>query len=348
MICRNVRRLATVRRLGLAALSATMRKSGISLMLAALCVCASGSLPAQTFTTLLTFNGSNGSTPLGLVQATDGNLYGTTQSSDGTIFKITPSGTLTTLFTFNGLGNSAASPAAGLVQGTDGNFYGTTEYGGGNVCSGGCGTVFKITPSGTLTTLHSFDKSDGGNPVAGLVQGTDGNLYGTTEYGGARSCVNGSGIDIGCGTIFKITPSGTLTTLHSFDNTDGSVPMGSLVQGTDGNFYGTTEQGGANGACSDGSVGSGCGTVFKITPGGTLTTLSNFGNYPTDGINPLAGLIQGTDGNFYGTNSSGGVNFDGTVFNITPGGTFTALHSFDGTDGSGPAAALVQATDGNF
>ena len=130
--------------------------------------------------------------------------------------------------------------------------------------------------------------------------------------------------------------------------------MGSLVQGTDGNFYGTTNQGGANGACSDGSVGSGCGTVFKITPEGTLTTLSIFGNYPTDGINPRAGLVQGTDGNFYGTNYSGGVNEGncqldcGTVFKITPGGTFTTLHSFDATDGSGPAAALVQATDGNF
>ena len=319
----------------------TMRKSGISVMLAALWLCASGSLSAQTFTTVLTFNGANGSMPLGLVQATDGNLYGTTQSPDGTIFKITPSGTLTTLFAFNGVGNSPAHPAAGLVQGTDGNFYGTTEFGGTSIiCSLGpsCGTVFKITPGGTLTTLHSFDNTDGGNPVAGLIQGTDGNFYGTTEYGGAKSCSDG------CGTIFKITPSGTLTTLHSFDGTDGGNPVAGLIQGTDGNFYGTTYLGGANGACS----GSGCGTVFKITPGGTLTTLSIFGNYPTDGINPIAALIQGTDGNFYGTNSSGGVNFDGTVFKITPGGTFTTLHSFDGTDGSGPGAALVQASDGNF
>jgi uncharacterized repeat protein (TIGR03803 family) len=314
------------------------------MMLVALWLCASGSLLAQTFTTVFSFNGSNGSIPLGLVQATDGNLYGTTQALDGTIFKITPSGTLTTLFTFNGLNNdSGAVPAAGLVQGTDGNFYGTTSEGGAN----GDGTVFKITPGGTLTTLHSFDFTDGEAPLAALVQGTDGNLYGTTEYGGAISCVDESGINIGCGTIFKITPSGTLTTLHSFDKTDGSGP-GGLVQGTDGNFYGTTIQGGANGACNDGTVGSGCGTVFKITPGGTLTTLSNFSNYPTDGISPLAGLIQATDGNFYGTNSSGGVNFDGTVFKITPSGTLTALHSFDATDGDGPAAALVQATDGNF
>jgi uncharacterized repeat protein (TIGR03803 family) len=143
--------------------------------------------------------------------------------------------------------------------------------------------------------------------------------------------------------IFKITPSGTLTTLHSFDGTDGDLPQAALVQGTDGNFYGTTNEGGPSGACN-----GGCGTVFKITPGGTLTTLSSFVNYPTDGVNPIAALIQGTDGNFYGTNSSGGVNFDGAIFKITPSGTLTVLHSFDGTDGDSPAAALVLATDGNF
>jgi uncharacterized repeat protein (TIGR03803 family) len=209
------------------------------MMLAALWLCASGWLPAQTFTTVFSFEGVDGSHPLGLVQATDGNLYGTTQASGG-IFKITPRGTLTKLFTFNEFNNPAW-----LIQGTDGNFYGTMTYGGaGQGCYGGsCGTVFKITPGGTLTTLHSFDKSDGGNPAAGLIQGTEGNFYGTTEYGGAISCVDGSGIEIGCGTIFKITPSGRLTTLHSFDKTDGSVPLGSLVQGIDGNFYGPTRAG---------------------------------------------------------------------------------------------------------
>jgi uncharacterized repeat protein (TIGR03803 family) len=350
MIYRNVHGFAAVRSFWLPALSATMRKSGIPIMLAALWLCTPESLRAQTFTTLSNFNGSNGSTPLGLVQATDGNLYGTTKSSDGTIFKITSSGTLTTLFTFNGLNNDGgASPAAGLVQGTDGNFYGTTYSGGADqACNGGgCGTVFKITPGGTLTALHSFDGTDGSFPLTGLIQGTDGNLYGTTQYGGANSCTNFDGTVFSCGTIFKITPSGTLTTLHSFDGTDGDLPEGALVEGTDGNFYGTTSQGGADQACN-----GGCGTIFKITPGGTFTTLQSF-NYPTDGVNPLAGLIQATDGNFYGTNSSGGVNAGncdldcGTIFKITPGGTFTTLHSFDGTDGSGPVA-LVQASDGNF
>jgi uncharacterized repeat protein (TIGR03803 family) len=344
MIWRNAHRFGAACMLVLAALSAPTRTSRISMMSAVLWLCASGSLAAQTFTTVFSFDGADGSFPLGLVQATDGNLYGTTQASDGTIFKIAPSGTVTTLYSF--AEGSGVTPAAGLIQGTDGNFYGTTEEGGAN----GAGTVFKITPGGTVTTLHSFDNRDGLFPLAGLIQGTDGNFYGTTQYGGANSCSDVGGQVFTCGTIFKITPSGTLTTLHSFDGTDGELPEASLVQGADGNFYGTTYAGGADGACND---PTGCGTVFKITPGGTLTMLHSF-VYPTDGILPLAGLIQGADGNFYGTNSSGGVNegncqYDcGTVFKITPAGTFTALHSFEATDGDGPAGALVQATDGNF
>jgi uncharacterized repeat protein (TIGR03803 family) len=138
-------------------------------------------------------------------RAGDGNFYGTTQASDGTIFKITPGGTLTTQFTLDGLQkNSGESPEAGLIQGIDGNFYGTTSAGGAN----GDGTVFKITPSGTLTTLHSFDGTDGFSPIAGLIQGTDGNFYGTTQYGGANSCTDVGGAVYSCGTIFKITPSG--------------------------------------------------------------------------------------------------------------------------------------------
>ena len=324
-----------------------MRKSGISVALAGLGLCASGLVSAQTFTTVFSFDGSDGSHPLGLVQGGDGNFYGTTQASDGTIFKITPGGTLTTLFTLDGLQkNSGESPEAGLIQGIDGNFYGTTSAGGAN----GDGTVFKITPSGTLTTLHSFDGTDGFSPIAGLIQGTDGNFYGTTQYGGANSCTDVGGAVYSCGTIFKITPSGSLTTLHNFDGTDGELPEAALVEGTDGNFYGTTYAGGADQACND---PTGCGTVFKITPGGKFATLHSF-VYPTDGILPRAGLVQGTDGNFYGTNSSGGVNegicqFDcGTLFKISPGGTFTTLHSFDGTDGDVPTAPLVQATDGNF
>jgi uncharacterized repeat protein (TIGR03803 family) len=183
-------------------------------------------------------------------------------------------------------------------------------------------------PAQTFKTLHRFDGTDGKKPSAGLVQGIDGNLYGTTYIGGtSTACFDG------CGTVYKITPSGTLTTLHSFDGTDGSFVEAALVQGTDGQFYGTTESGGASSACFEG-----CGTVFKITPSGTLTTLHSFDG--TDGEWPYAGLVQGTNGKFYGTTS-------GTVFEMTPSGTLTTLHSFDGTDGQWPQA-LVQGTDGKF
>jgi uncharacterized repeat protein (TIGR03803 family) len=346
MICRNIHRFATVRRFGLAALSATMRKSGISLMLAALCLCASGSLPAQTFTTLYKFGGG-GNPDAGLVQGTDGNLYGTTHGysgkENGRIFKITPSGTLTTL-------HVGGEFAAALIQGTDGNFYGTNLAGG----TLGYGTVFKITPSGTLTTLYNFGPLPSGTyPSAALVQASDGNFYGTTSEGGTNSCLYG-GTNFGCGTLFKITPSGTLTTLYNFCSqsgcADGEAPGGALVQGTDGNLYGTTRYAGnMGGGCS--AIG-GCGTVFKITTTGRLTTLHSFDL--TDGANPDAGLIQATDGNFYGTTYSGGANNNctygtcGTVFKITPAGTLTRLHSFDNTDGANPIAGLIQATDGNF
>jgi uncharacterized repeat protein (TIGR03803 family) len=312
-----------------------------------LVVAATTGATAQTFKTLLSFDGTDGKAVLaGLVQATDGNLYGTTYEGGahgvGTVFKITPSGTLNTLYNFCSQSGCTDGeyPEAGLVQATDGNFYGTTSEGGGTACNGlGCGTVFKITPSGTLTTLHSFDGTDGILPVSGLVQATDGNFYGTTNAKGAN----------GYGTVFKITPSGTLNTLHNFCSqsgcTDGEYPFAGLVQATNGNLYGTTFAGGAHGV----------GTVFKITPSGTLNTLHNFCSQSgcTDGANPFAGLVQATDGNLYGTTSLGGAHtcaLDGcgTVFKITPSGTLNTLYSFDGTDGLRPDAGLVQATDGNF
>ena len=256
--------------------------------------------------------------------------------------------TLTTLHAFAGYPTDGASPYAGLVQATDGNFYGTTYAGGtsGN-CQGGCGTVFRITAAGTLTTLHSFDWYDGASPTGALVQGNDGNFYGTTYGGGA---------DPHYGTVFKITPAGALTTLYSFcaqaNCADGAMPYAGLVRATDGNFYGTTLEGGSNTGCSLGS-GS-CGTVFKITPGGALTTLYSFCAQAgcADGGNPYAGLVQASDGNFYGTNFGRGANGYGTVFKITPAGALTALYSFcsqtNCADGQYPYAGLVQATDGNF
>jgi uncharacterized repeat protein (TIGR03803 family) len=298
---------------------------------------------AQKFTTLVTFNGSNGSYPGGsLVQGTDGDLYGTTVGSD-TVFKMTPDGTLATLYSFSGQADGR-SPVAGLALGTDENFYGTTAEGGSNAaCAAGCGTVFNITRDGVLTTLHAFDSTDGSYPVGAVVQGTDGNFYGTTEYGGANSCVGNAP---GCGTIFKITSKGTFTTVHSFNGTDGSQPVAGLVEGIDGNFYGTALSGGANGF----------GTVFKVSPKGTLTTLYSFCAQVgcTDGQSPFAGLIQATDGNFYGTTASGGSSYcyygqqGGTIFKITPGGRLTTLHSFCYSEGRIPEAPLIQATDGKL
>jgi len=340
MICGKTHAFAAVRRLVLIAFISTTRKSSISMMVAALWLSASGSLLAQTFSTLHLF-GSGGPPTAGLVEGTDGNLYGTTDGyagkQNGMIFKITPSGTFTTL-------HAGGAFATGLILGTDGNFYGTSLAGG----TLGRGWVFKISPNGTLTTLHSFDNTDGSFPTA-LVQASDGNFYGTTKEGGINSCLYG-GTNYGCGTLFKITPGGMLTTLYNFCTqsrcADGQEP-GGLVQGTDGNLYGTTSAGG-NAAC-----GGGCGTIFKITKTGTLTTLHSFDL--TDGDNPSAGLIQAGDGNFYGVTYSGGANNRscspgtcGTVFKMTPTGTLTTLHSFDYTDGANPGAPLIQASDGNF
>ena len=332
----------------------------ISLVCVFCAVSAIGS-PAQTFKSLVSFDGADGEEPGALVQGSDGNFYGTTYAggaSDacgagcGTVFKINPGGRLTTLYSFTDTDGSY--PLAGLVQATDGNFYGTTQRGGAN----GAGTVFKITAAGKLTTLYSFCAqtgcTDGVFPNARLVQATDGNFYGTTSAGGVNNndaCYSAGG-PVGCGTAFKITPGGTLTTLHRFDGTDGAHPEAALVQGTDENFYGTTSGGGASNvsACNNGAPQVGCGTVFKITPGGTLTTLHSFDG--TDGQNPYAGLVQATNGNFYGTTSIGGANNNcglgcGTVFKITSGGTLTTLYSFNGADGEEPSA-LVQATNGNL
>ncbi len=253
--------------------------------------------PAGVFTTLYNFcshaNCADGRTPASsLVQASNGDLYGTTDlggvHNEGTVFKITPAGALTTLHSFNQ--SDGYGPNGALVQDPNGNFYGTTTGGGNNACLGGCGTVFKITPSGKLTLLHSFTGPDGDAPLAALVLANDGNFYGTTNFGGSFSG----------GTIFKMSPAGNLTSLYSFD--EGSYgPYGGLVQGTDGNFYGTTQ---------------GSNTVFQFAPAGVLTTLFTF-NY-LDGYEPLDTPMQGTDGNFYATTYQGGDNY-GTVFSLTMG-----------------------------
>jgi len=305
--------------------------------------------PAGTLTTLHSFDDTDGDDPLegpGMVQGSDGSFYGTAAEGGtyggGTVFKMTAGGTLTTLYNFCSQTNCAdgAGPVAGLLQSTDGNFYGTAAVAGAY----GGGTVFKITAGGTLTTLYNFcsqaNCADGIYPV-GLMQGTNGDFYGTTNYGGNTACTSG------CGTIFEITPTGALTTLHSFDGTDGAFPNW-LIQATDGNFYGTTSSGGANNECS-----GGCGTVFKLTPGGTLTTLYNFCSQAScnDGVTPGAGLVQAADGNFYGTTYGGGDSGWGTLFRIAPSGILTTLYNFcaqsNCNDGAQPEG-LVQGTDGSF
>jgi uncharacterized repeat protein (TIGR03803 family) len=279
----------------------------------------------------------------GLVQGATGNFYGTTYEGGGacdcgTVFEITPAGTLTTLHKF--AGTDGAYPYAALVLATNGYLYGTTEYGGAYCGPTGCGTVFKLSPDGTFTTLHSFCAEsgckDGEHPYAGLVQAVNEDGYGTTTGGGAT----------GHGTVFKITGAGTLTTLYSFTGgADGGDPVGGLIQAANGEFYGTTEYGGAN--CAP----AGCGTVFKITQNGTLSTLYSFCAKTgcTDGNGPVARLVQATNGDFYGTTTVGGANDDGTIFEITGTGTLTPLYSFTGgTDGDNPVAGLVQATNGEF
>jgi len=291
-----------------------------------------GQAGGQTLTNLHTFGSSptDGVQPrAGLVQDTNGIFYSTTfnggTNHSGMVFAINAQGTLTNLWSFNGL--DGQNPSAAVVQGTNGNFYGTTVHGGTN----NLGTVFMLSPQGTFSNLGQFNGTNGSEPTAGVVLGRDGSFYGTTLSGGTN---NG-------GTVFSITPQGTLTTLWQFATNDpasGHVLLTGLVQGTDGNFYGTTSEGGTNGA----------GTVFQITPQGLLTSLWQFAtNAPTNGLAPTSALVQGRDGNFYGTTDAGGTNQDGTIFRITTNGMLTSLWSFNDTDGKNPDN-LALGNDGNF
>jgi uncharacterized protein (TIGR03437 family) len=297
------------------------------------------SAQGQNVTVIVNFNGANGYNPNGLIQASDGYFYGTTQgggaSGNGTVFKVSPSGILTSVYSFSG--TDGATPKAGLVQGSDGNFYGTTSEGGSN----GLGTVFKITSAGTLTTLHGFSGTDGSTPVAALVQATDGNFYGTTSN-------KGTGVPNAPseGTFFRITSGGTLTNLFDFDYSQGGAePEAALVQASDGNFYGTTYTG--TGPCPGGSIfgisasGSGLGVDGDVN---FLCYLHDF-----NGVHPTAALLQATDGNLYGTASGGGTSGSGVVFRMPISGSpWTTLHSFNGSDGAAPNSGLVQTSDGSF
>jgi uncharacterized repeat protein (TIGR03803 family) len=286
--------------------------------------------PKGTLSVIYDFNGAHGYSPVsGLTLGTDGNFYGATllggASDEGTLFKITPNGKWTLLHNFGDADGAYVN--APPIEGADGNFYGTTQYGPGN--TSGNGIVYKLTPSGQFTTLYAFDGTHGERPYAPLVQGTDGNFYGTTFLGGTY----------GAGTVFKITGKGQITTLYSFDGPHGRYPFDALVQGTDGSFYGTTGEGGIG--CR---INNGCGVVFKITRDGVLTVLHTF-SY-SGGAAPLGGLVEATDGNFYGATESGGTLGYGAIFRITSKGNLTFVHDFDSTDGSNPQVTLLQHTTG--
>ena len=293
---------------------------------------------AQAYRVLHSFTANDGTTPFGalLRVPSTGNLFGTTSQPGGTVFKLDTTGAFTSLYSFIQQADGQV-PEGTLIRDSAGNLYGTAYFGGNPSCvqGNGCGTIFKLY-EGKLTVLHTFAGQDGANPAAGLVRDLIGNLYGTTFFGGTSSaCPDG------CGTVFKLDTSGTLTTLHSFTgsfNRDGAHPLASLVRDAAGNFYGTTQSGGA----------AGHGTVFKLNPAsGKYAVLHSFTG-PPDGAEPRAALIRDAAGNLYGTTYYGGTSHQGTVFKIL-NRTITVLYSFAGSpDGSHPSAGLVLDSTGNL
>jgi uncharacterized repeat protein (TIGR03803 family) len=274
-----------------------------------------------------------------LVEGPDGTLYGTNPSDGpqgyGTVFRVTPGGDFTNLFSFGY--TNGARPSTRLIFGDDDALYGTASSGGP---IGWYGTIFRLTTNGALTTLAFFTGSNGANPNS-LTRGSDGNFYGTTAAGGAytNSSVYGDG------TVFRVTTNGLLTSLASFSRTNGCSPYAPLVQGPDGALYGTTPYGGpyTNPIPSLDSYG----TVFKVTTNGLLTPLVFFAS--TNGAYPHAPLVEGRDGMLYGTTESGGTADWGTVYRVTPEGMLTTLVNFDlNTTGVYPSAGLVEGCDGAF
>jgi uncharacterized repeat protein (TIGR03803 family) len=287
--------------------------------------------PAGSLSKIVDFDGTVIS-PFGPVFGPDGNLYGVStdgnvNSSSGSAFKVTLSGSGNTLSSF---ASNGSFPHASLVLGSDGSLYGTTEESG----TGGQGTVFRMTTGGQFTRLASFPgpfvmPQIGAFPDTALVEGNPGVFYGTTINGANNS-----------GTIYVATSAGSLSLLYTFSatdgnglNSDGSTPN-DLVYGSDGNLYGTTSGGGTHGA----------GTVFKITTSGSFTTLVSFDG--VQGGRPMAGLVEGSDHNFYGTTTNGGAANSGIVFKITSSGTLTVLAPLN-ADIAAPSK-LVQGTDGKF
>jgi uncharacterized repeat protein (TIGR03803 family) len=298
---------------------------------------------AQTVTNLANFDRETGDAPFGsVIQATDGNFYGTTAHggahSEGNVFRVTPSGDLSSIYSFCSQANCADGqyPYTAPVLGSDGNLYGVTSSGGKNA-----GIVYKLTLGGKITILHTFCSSNSsctdGNEPTGITQGSDGNFYGTATWGG----------EFENGTIFKISPTGNFTLLHTFCSlancADGGIPVYPPIQGSDGNFYGGTNAGGT-------AEGQG-GVVYELTSEGTLKVLQNFcypfgdtcdtGAYPTR-------LVQDAHGNFFGTTATGGEYNTGTAFEITSANRFIVLHRFNYSGGVDAATGLTLANDGNL
>jgi uncharacterized repeat protein (TIGR03803 family) len=296
---------------------------------------------AQTFSLLYQFrSGDRGVLPYaGPILDGRGGLYGTTNQdgahAGGTVYKLNPTGKPTVLYSFTGLQGDGEDPfTSSLSRDADGNLYGTTSLGGiyNQLCALGCGIVYKVDEDGKETVLHRFTGTgvDGFGPSGGVIRDSSGNLYGTTGSGGAY----------GLGTVYKVDPAGNETTLYSFTGgSDGGAPFAGLVLDSKGNLYGTAQFGGAAFA----------GVVFQVDPSGTETVLYSFAG-GTDGGSPSAGLILDSAGNLYGTTFSGGANGLGTVFEVTPSGAETVLHSFaGGADGLNPQyASLVRDAAGNL
>jgi len=298
--------------------------------------------------------GSDGYGPAGgLVRGGAGNIYGTAEvggaNGFGTVFKIASDGSETTLYAFKG-GTDGSYPLGSLIMDSSGNLYGTTEEGGGptNTCSTGCGTVYKVAPDGTESVLYAFSgmNGDGYNPVGGLALDSSGNLYGTTEFGGA-------GCSFGCGIFFRVSPAGTETILHTFggfSSDDGSLPAADLMTDRKGTIYGTTRTGGNSNNCGM----AGCGTIFSFTSGGSFNVVFAFQG-GADGAQPAGGVVEDKSGNLYGSASEGGVVTNdcqagcGTLYAVGAGGVGSTLYAFDGgKSGADPVGDLIMDASGNL
>jgi uncharacterized repeat protein (TIGR03803 family) len=287
-------------------------------------------------TVLYTFHCGDGANPYGgLVRDVEGNLYGTTEYGGdggpcstlepgcGLVFKLDPAGNETILHSFTG-GADGSIPAAGLLRDPAGNLYGTTEYGG----QFGEGVVFEMPRGVGYKVLHAFtDLNDGASPLASLIRDSAGNLYGTASSAGTGRH----------GVVFKLDAAGNETPLYSFTGgSDGNYPYGALTRDAAGNLYGTTFQGGDLSACP-----GGCGVIFKVEPAGGETVLYSFTD-SSDGAYPMAGLVQDTQGNLYGTNTSGGAYvYYGVIFELTPAGAYKVLFNLNSLDGCLPHATLL-------